>query len=148
MPFLPSEKKEASAPHSKLRAGLFSEEIATGLVILSVDGKLSKSPLPSRRLLCAEGRGKNQVKGIDTGNFPVERVSWGEAVEFCKKLSGLPAERRAGSVHRLPTEAEWEYACRGGASSSTPFHFGNSLSFTQANFDGNHPSGGAVAGPP
>jgi formylglycine-generating enzyme required for sulfatase activity len=96
---------------------------------------------------CAEGRGRNQVKGIDTSNFPVERVSWGDAVEFCKTLSGLPAERRAGSVYRLPTEAEWEYACRGGDSSSTPFHFGNSLSFTQANFDGNHPSGGAVAGP-
>lgn len=44
--------------------------------------------------------------------FPVERVSWSQAVEFCRKLSALPAERTAGRSYRLPTEAEWEYACR------------------------------------
>ena len=49
---------------------------------------------------------------------PVECVSWNDAVEFCRKLSDLPAEQRAGRVYRLPTEAEWEYACRGGTSSA------------------------------
>jgi len=43
---------------------------------------------------------------------PVERVTWEEATEFCRKLSALPEEKQAGRVYRLPTEAEWEYACR------------------------------------
>jgi formylglycine-generating enzyme required for sulfatase activity len=92
---------------------------------------------------CAEGGGKDQVKGKDTDDFPVENVSYEDAVAFCKKLSELPAEKRAKRAYRLPTEAEWEYSCRGGASSSTPFHFGSSLSSRQANFDGNYPYGGA-----
>ncbi|MDB4664591.1 SUMF1/EgtB/PvdO family nonheme iron enzyme, partial [bacterium] len=54
---------------------------------------------------------------------PVEHVSWEDAVEFCKKLSSLPGERSAGRVYRLPTEAEWEYACRAGTFSQ--YSFGN-----------------------
>jgi formylglycine-generating enzyme required for sulfatase activity len=54
---------------------------------------------------------------------PVEQVSWDDVVSFCKKLSSLPAERAAGRVYRLPTEAEWEYACR--SSSSTSYSFGD-----------------------
>ena len=48
---------------------------------------------------------------------PVERVTWDEAQEFCRKLGELPKEKAKGSLHRLPTEAEWEYACRAGATS-------------------------------
>ncbi len=60
-----------------------------------------------------------RVMGANPSNFkgaqlPVEQVSWEDAVEFCRKLSELPAERSAGRVYRLPTEAEWEYACRAG----------------------------------
>jgi formylglycine-generating enzyme required for sulfatase activity len=94
------------------------------------------------------GAGKDKVEDlVSTGDFPVENVSWGEAVEFCKKLSALPAERRAGRTYRLPSEAEWEYACRGGASSYQVFHFGNSLSSGQANFRGTMPYGRAAKRP-
>jgi formylglycine-generating enzyme required for sulfatase activity len=55
--------------------------------------------------------GKNPSKFKGSQN-PVEKVSWDDAVEFCRKLSELPAEKKSGYVYRLPTEAEWEYACR------------------------------------
>jgi formylglycine-generating enzyme required for sulfatase activity/serine/threonine protein kinase len=80
-------------------------------------------------------------------NHPVENVSWEEAREFCDKLSLLPAERDAKREYRLPTEAEWEYGCRGGGRVSHPFHFGRALSSTEANFDGNNPYGNAPLGP-
>jgi len=64
------------------------------------------------------------VKEVDSSNHPVEQVSWEDAVEFCKKLSDFPEEKKAGRVYRLPTEAEWEYACRAG--SKTAYSFGES----------------------
>jgi formylglycine-generating enzyme required for sulfatase activity len=90
------------------------------------------------------GGGKGYVKGLDTPRFPVEVVSWRDAVKFCEELSALPAERKAGRVYRLPSEAEWEYACRAGTKS--PFAFGRSLSSRQANFHGSYPYGGAPGG--
>jgi formylglycine-generating enzyme required for sulfatase activity len=88
---------------------------------------------------CAAGGGKDRVRGLDTDAFPVERVSWADAVRFCERLSARAEEKGAGRTYRLPTEAEWEYACREGGTSSTAFHYGNSLSSTQANFDGGFP---------
>ncbi len=92
-----------------------------------------------------KGDGKDEVEDMDTSHFPVEMVSWEDAIAFCKKLSELPEEKKAGRVYRLPTEAEWEYACRAGT--KTVFHYGDSLSSKQANFDGNDPYGGADKGP-
>jgi formylglycine-generating enzyme required for sulfatase activity len=65
---------------------------------------------------CREGGGRAKVAGLDTRDFPVEDVSWHDAQDFCRALAALPEERAAGRVYRLPTEAEWEYACRGGPS--------------------------------
>jgi formylglycine-generating enzyme required for sulfatase activity len=65
----------------------------------------------------------NRVEGRDSSEFPVEQVSWEDAVEFSQKLSSLPEEKAAGRVYRLPTEVEWEYACRAG--SNTAYCFGN-----------------------
>jgi formylglycine-generating enzyme required for sulfatase activity len=62
-------------------------------------------------------------------NRPVERVSWEEAVEFCDRLSRL-----TGREYRLPSEAEWEYACRAGT--TTPFHVGETLTTDLANYRG------------
>lgn len=78
-------------------------------------------------------------------DFPVERVTWDEAVTFCKRLSELPAETEAQRTYRLPTEAEWEYACRGGV--PMPFAFGPGISSREANYNGNYPYGGAGRGP-
>jgi uncharacterized protein (TIGR02996 family) len=94
-----------------------------------------------------EGRGAALVEGLDTSRFPVEQVSWQDATAFCAALSALPQERAELRSYRLPTEAEWEYACRGGAASSAAFHFGDSLSSRQANFDGERPYGKARRGP-
>ncbi len=64
-------------------------------------------------------------------NRPVECISWYDSEEFCKRLS-----RKMGREYRLPSEAEWEYACRAGT--STPFHFGETIATELANYDGNY----------
>lgn len=92
-----------------------------------------------------KGEWKEKVVGLDPRRFPVENVSWDDAVEFCRKLSALPAERSAGRVYRLPTEAEWEHACRAGTTG--PFHFGDQLNGVQANCDGNDRYGTDTKGP-
>ncbi len=74
------------------------------------------------------------VIGKNPSNFkgakrPVETVSWNDAQEFCKKLS-----QKIGRNYRLPTEAEWEYACRAGT--TTPFHFGETITTDLANYRG------------
>ncbi|WP_088241405.1 SUMF1/EgtB/PvdO family nonheme iron enzyme [Calothrix rhizosoleniae] len=72
-------------------------------------------------------------------SLPVEKVSWCDAVEFCARLS-----RETGREYRLPSEAEWEYACRAGT--TTPFHFGETITTDLANYNdeysyGNDPRG-------
>jgi formylglycine-generating enzyme required for sulfatase activity len=70
---------------------------------------------------------------------PVEQVSWLDAIEFCDRLSQLTQR-----LYRLPSEAEWEYACR--AASETPFHFGETLNPEFCNYDGNDSYGEGEAG--
>jgi formylglycine-generating enzyme required for sulfatase activity len=101
------------------------------------------------------GGGRNEVKALSDEELkllPVETVSWDDAQEFIRRLN--ERERGRGYLYRLPTEAEWEYACRGGATSeeecSYHFYFDkptNILSSGQANFDGSFPVGKAPKGP-
>ena len=72
-------------------------------------------------------------------NRPVEQVIWNNAVEFCKKLS-----QKTGKNYRLPSEAEWEYACRAGT--TTPFYFGESITPDLVNYDGNYTYASAPKG--
>jgi formylglycine-generating enzyme required for sulfatase activity len=86
------------------------------------------------------GLGTDTVSGQDTSRFPVESVSWENAMEFCRKLS-----QQEGEQYRLPTEAEWEYACR--ARTIAPFSFGSALNSREANCEGSIPYGTQEKGP-
>jgi formylglycine-generating enzyme required for sulfatase activity len=71
-------------------------------------------------------------KGRFSGtNLPVENISWQEAEQFCRKLS-----KRTGHDYHLPSEAQWEYACRAGTSS--PFNTGDTITTDYANYCGDH----------
>jgi len=74
------------------------------------------------------------IMGKNPSNFkgekrPVEQVNWNEATKFCQKLT-----QKTGRTYRLPSEAEWEYACRAGT--TTPFHFGETITTDLANYRG------------
>jgi formylglycine-generating enzyme required for sulfatase activity len=72
-------------------------------------------------------------------NLPVEQVSWNDCQEFVKKL-----RKKDKNLYRLPTESEWEFACRAGT--KTPFHFGNTISTDEANYNGKFTYGNGKKG--
>ena len=97
---------------------------------------MGKFPVTQAQYEAVMGNNPANFKGV---NRPVEQVSWNDAVEFCRKLSG-----RTGNTYRLPSEAEWEYACRAGT--TTPFYFGETITTDLVNYDGNYVYGNGVKG--
>jgi formylglycine-generating enzyme required for sulfatase activity len=88
---------------------------------------MGKYPVTQVQYQAIMGTNPSSSKG---SNCPVEKVYWYDAAAFCEKLS-----QRTGKNYRLPSEAEWEYACRAGT--TTPFHFGETITTDLANYNGN-----------
>jgi formylglycine-generating enzyme required for sulfatase activity len=86
-------------------------------------------PQVNKELKLDPSRFKGDGSTSLTNHRPVEQVSWENAVEFCDRLS-----RHTKRQYRLPSEAEWEYACRAGT--TTPFHFGETITTNLANYQG------------
>jgi formylglycine-generating enzyme required for sulfatase activity len=92
--------------------------------------------------------GANPSHFNSDGGLPVEQVSWNDATNYCGLLTAVEANAGrlpAACAYRLATEAEWEYACRAGTTTATAF--GDSLSSSKANFNGQFPYNGAAIGP-
>ncbi|MBC8347193.1 MAG: formylglycine-generating enzyme family protein [Verrucomicrobia bacterium] len=104
-------------------------------VTLTSDYWLGKHPVTQAQWEKEMGNNPSHFKGA---NRPVEEVAWDEVTSFCEKLTELEREAGrlpAGMTYQLPTEAEWEYACRAGT--TTRFAFGDELTEKDANFGGN-----------
>jgi formylglycine-generating enzyme required for sulfatase activity len=84
-----------------------------------------------------QGGGKGRVANQDTGRFPVEMVTWEDAVAFCESLTTINTKRPNGWAYALPTEAEWEYACRAGTKAVYSFGDDATQLAEYAWYDGN-----------
>jgi formylglycine-generating enzyme required for sulfatase activity len=97
---------------------------------------IGKYPLTQAQYQAIIGNNPAHFKG---NNRPVECVSWNNAVNFCRKLS-----QKTGKNYKLPSEAQWEYACRAGT--TTPFYFGESITPDLVNYNGNYAYAAAPKG--
>ena len=134
--FVATPVEDMELPESADSIGMKFKLIPAGTFIMG-DARVNKDWTPHEVILTTSFKmgvhevtqaQYEQVMGVNPSEFkgadnPVETLSWDDAVEFCRRLSALPAEKAAGNVYRLPTEAEWEYACRAGT--TTKYSFGD-----------------------
>ena len=98
---------------------------------------LGKYPITQEQYQAVMGNNPSEFQ--DNPKNPVENVSWDDAQEFCRKLS-----QKTGKKYGLPSEAQWEYACRAGT--ETPFYFGETIKTDSVNYDSNYPFGDTPKG--
>ncbi len=122
------ERSESEGPQHEV---IISRPFAIGVHAVTFDDY--------DRYADAIGSQKPADEGWGRGNRPVINVSWEDAQAYCRWLGEC-----TGNAYRLPSEAEWEYACRAGT--KTPFHYGKRMITDQANFDGNHTYNGSAKG--
>jgi formylglycine-generating enzyme required for sulfatase activity len=122
----------AWCPAGSFRMGgtVHNDEQPIHSVTLTTGFYMGIYPVTQAQWMAVMGTDPSQFK---RANRPVESVTWHESTEFCATLSGLLDGR---VIVRLPSEAEWEYACRAGT--TTEFHFGNVINTDLANYDGNY----------
>ena len=97
---------------------------------------MSKYPITQNQYQAIMGNNPSSFEGESR---PVEYVSWHDAVEFCQKLSS-----KIGKIYTLPSESQWEYACRAGT--ATPFYFQHTVTSDLLNYNGTYPYGNAPRG--
>jgi formylglycine-generating enzyme required for sulfatase activity/tRNA A-37 threonylcarbamoyl transferase component Bud32 len=122
----------------KSEAGRSSDEGPQHEVTIASPFYLGKYQVTQGEWTAVMGSNPSHFTGDD--RLPVEGVSWDDCQEFIKKLNA----RKDGYEYRLPSEAEWEYACRAGT--ATAFSFGETITAEQVNYDGNYPYGNAPKG--
>ena len=127
MVYIPSGEFMMGSPESE--KGGYKDERPQHKVTIKQAFYMGKYPITQAQWQAVMGNNPSHFKGEKR---PVEEVSWNEAVEFCRRLS-----EKSGKEYRLPSEAEWEYACRAGT--TTPFYFGEMITTDLANYNGNYP---------
>ncbi len=136
----PDDDKEAQKDEKPSHRVRISKLFYLGVYEVT-QGQYRAVMLDNPSYFSANHGGKDQVAGQSTDGHPVEQVSWLDAIQFCNKLSEKEGEKPfykidgndirvpdwSGQGYRLPTEAEWEYACRANASPPTRFSFGDNV---------------------
>ncbi len=129
-------------PHRRRNEILREVTIKSGFWILATPVTQRQFMLTKKRnpaAFCSTGSFRRRVVDHDTSEFPIDNVSWDAAAIYCRKLSQKLRKAKEPFYFDLPTEQEWEYACRAGT--STPFFWGDTWSPDKANCDGRKPYG-------
>ena len=140
MAFVPVSAGTFRMGSDPAETGRGAQEFLRHEVTLDAPFHLSVTTVTQGQYECVVGKSPAHFTAARGGgpDHPAEMVSWDDAEAFCRKLSELPEEKQAGRVYRLPTETEWEYACRGGT--NTAYIYGDALTSSQACYGAQAPT--------